>query len=383
MPWRKTTPMSERLSLCKLAQEGRFSVAQLSRDFGVSRKTAYKWINRYQLEGDPGIFDRPKRPGRSPRSTPEDIVQAILDLKKRYEDWGPRKIRRLLVDQIGEAAPTRSTVGRILSRHGLADTRIRNAKEEAVCRFERGLSNELWQIDFTAPLILPNGSKAWPLPILDDHSRYCTGLICAPDCSTRSAVSCLREAAQRHGLPSEILSDHGSAFGISRESVSGFTAYLWALGIQHTQGRYAHPQTQGKLERFNQTLEKECIRKHNWSALEDWNKCFEEFRHTYNHIRPHEAICDEVPASCYNQSERRFIEPERDYHETGEGLIHRKVDISGRIWILQHKIHVSAGLAGWTVSARHEGDGIWTITYRGRSICQASLAKQAPYKPRP
>ncbi|MDM8000024.1 MAG: IS481 family transposase [Dehalococcoidia bacterium] len=375
--------MSERLSVCKLAEEGHYSIAQLARDFGISRKTVYKWIGRYRLEGETGIFDQSKRPDHSPGATSEEIVKAILELKDKYGNWGPRKIRKLLVNKVGDHAPSISTVGRILSQHSPPQPRYSNARQEAFCRFERALPNDLWQIDFTSPIILPSGGRGWPVPILDDRSRYCTGLICAPDCSTVSALRCFREAAGRYGMPTEMLSDHGSAFGVSRESVSVFTAYLWALQIEHTQGRYAHPQTQGKLERFNQTLQKECIRRHTFSSLSDWDKCFEEFRYTYNYIRPHESLCDQVPASCYNQSERAFVEPDRDYREPGEGLLHRRVDVSGRIWILQHRVHVGAGLAGWMVSAVHEGGGIWTIRYRGRSICQASLTKPAAYKPRP
>jgi len=223
----------------------------------------------------------------------------------------------------------------------------------------------------------------WPLPVLDDQSRYCLGVLAMPDTSSESAVCGVRSAAKDYGLPEEILSDHGSAFGTSKRSVSAFTAYVWALGVEHIQGRCAHPQTQGKLERFNQTLQKECISRHSYSTLEDWNKSFEEYRHIYNEVRPHESLGDNPPATCYNPSSKAFSEPDRLSHEEGEGLLHRKVDVSGRIWLLQHRVDVGGGLAGWVVSARHEGDGVWTLLFRGRSICQATLSKLAPYKPRP
>jgi transposase InsO family protein len=270
-----------------------------------------------------------------------------------------------------------------MARHGLCGVRDAPAIKEAVLRFERGEPNDLWQIDFSAPFSLRDGSKVWPVPVLDDHSRYCVGLFAARDCSGASALWSISQAYRRYGLPNEMLSDHGSAFGVSRQNISAFTTYLWALGIGHTQGRYAHPQTQGKLERFNRTLRRECIDRHDYTSVDDWSKCFEEYRLLYNETRPHEALGDETPASRYKPSERAFTEPDRDHREPGEGLVHRRVDVSGRIWLLQHPVKVGNGLCGWIVAAKHEGQGVWTVQFCGRPICQAVLAKLAPYRPRP
>jgi transposase InsO family protein len=328
------------------------------------------------------VLDRSRRPKRSPACLDGQVVEAVLKMKADYPMWGPRKLHVLLSEQIGDACPSRATVGRILARRGLSGTRCPSSIHESVGRFERGEPNELWQTDFTAPFAIAEGRKVWPSPILDDRSRYCVSLIAAPDCSGASAVSTLRAGAQRYGLPLEVLSDHGSAFGVSRAHLSAFTAYLWALGVEHVQGRYAHPQTQGKLERFNQTLQRECIARHNYSTLEDWNKCFEEYRQLYNQIRPHQALSDRAPAKVYTSSPRPFAEPNREHREGGDELVHRRVDASGRIWLLQHHVKVGNGLTGWIVAAKHDGCGIWTIQFRGRIICQAQLAKVAPYKPR-
>ena len=384
MPWREVTSMSERINMCKLAQEGKYNIAELSRDFGVSRKTIYKWLDRYVEGGETALFDRSRRPRRCPEGLDPALTDAILSLNIQYPMWGPRKLHRILTHQLsGEATLSISSVARVLKRHGLSQSRDVTPRQEAVGRFERGEPNDLWQTDFTSPIKLPDGSKLMPAPILDDHSRYCVSLIAAKDCSTASALTGLRIAASRYGLPRQVLSDHGSAFGVSRAQISGFTAYLWALEVDHIQGRYAHPQTQGKLERFNRTLRKECISRHNYTTIEDWNKCFEEYRQIYNEVRPHEALADEVPAVRYKPSERTFAEPDRDYREPGDNLTHRRVDVSGKIWLLQHHVKVGNGLAGWIVAAKHNGNGIWTIQFRDRLICQSQLAKPAAYKPRP
>jgi transposase InsO family protein len=383
MPWKEVTPVSERLSMCKLANERSYSISKLARDYGVSRKTVYKWLDRYNQVGVEGIFDRSRRPRSSPAILSEAIADAVVELKSEYPDWGPRKLHKLLVDREGDIPCSRSSVERILARRGLKEIRQKSPVEEALGRFERAEPNELWQIDFTAPFSLSSGAKIWPVPILDDHDRFVVALLAAPACTTRYALEALRCAATRYGMPGQILSDHGSTFGTSRSYLSEFTAYVWACGVEHIQGRYAHPQTQGKLERFNKTLRRECIHRHDYENIEDWNKCFEDYRHIYNNIRPHESLCDATPASLYKASARAFLEPDRNYREPGEDLAHRKVGRDGKIWILQHHVKVSTGLAGWTVSARHDGNGIWTILFRGRSICQVSLAKPASYKPRP
>lgn len=380
MPWKEVTRVSERLNLCRLADEEKYTVSELARSFGVSRKTIYKWLARYRVEGDAGVFDRSKRPLSSPNEVDQSIVDTIVDLKEKYPQWGPRKLHKLLVDDLGEVC-ARSTVDRILFRKGLRQRRQTNPVQEAVGRFERGEPNELWQIDFTAPFIC-NRQKIWPVPILDDHSRFCVGLIAASGCTGLWALECFRSASRLYGLPLEILSDHGSTFGTSRSYISEFGAYMMAVGVKHIQGRYAHPQTQGKLERFNQSLQKECIRRHDYASIDDWNKCFDDYRHLYNELRPHQSLCDETPAARYHVSERVFIEPDKNLKEDIDGVIYRKVDVSGNIWLFQHKIKVGSGLSGWNVAAKHDGNGYWTISFKGREVCQVGIARTAKYQPR-
>lgn len=250
-------------------------------------------------------------------------------------------------------------------------------------RFERDTPNALWQMDFTAPFLIEGGQKVYPLPVLDDHSRYCLSLGLFPDCSEASALDGFRQAARPYGLPEQVLTDHGSAFGTSNKYVSAFTAYLWALGIGHPQGRVRHPQTQGKLERFNRTLEEECLRRHTYTTWADWQACVAEYRHLYNQVRPHEALSEAPPATRYQPSPRAFVEPDREWVPEDATLVSRRVGADGRIWLLSHHVPVSSGLTGWRVSARDEGSGLWTILFRGHLLCQAQLAVPAPHKPRP
>src|SRR5205823_3399970 len=119
MPWKETTPLSERLLLCKLAEEQVYSISRLARALGISRKTANKWIARYQQEGEAGLLDQSRRPDNSPQALSEQSVAALLALRQAYPFWGARKLQRLLRQQMGDAAPSQTSIQRILERHGL------------------------------------------------------------------------------------------------------------------------------------------------------------------------------------------------------------------------------------------------------------------------
>lgn len=380
MPWKEVTKMSERLNACRLAIEGKYSITKIANDFQVSRKTVYKWLEIYKLHGEEHLFDRPKRPKISPNKICESIENRIIELKEEYEYWGARKLHKLLKDELGDVC-CKTTVDRVLLRNNLRARIEPKPKIEAVGRFERSKPNELWQIDFTSPFLTSSGIKIYPVPIVDDRTRFNISLLAADGCTCEWALKCFRSGATNYGLPNEILSDHGAAFGVDRVFVNTFTAYMMAINVVHIQGRYAHPQTQGKLERFNRTLKKECILRNNYATIEDWQKCFDEYRYLYNEIRPHESLCDETPSSIYKASEIKFTEPDKSVKDLTEGVLNRKVDSEGKIMLLQYKIKVGRGLTGWYVSAKHDGGGIWTISYKGRYICQVCLLKRARFSP--
>ncbi|MCL5035866.1 MAG: IS481 family transposase [Chloroflexi bacterium] len=380
MSWRVTSVVDERKAFCELAEQKIIPFSDLCARFGVSYKTGYKWLSRYEESGVNGLHDRSRKPRRSPNKTSEEIESQIMELKKIYTAWGARKLHRLL--DIESEKPCVTTVHRILKRNGLVNIPEKVDVAEEMQRFERGRPNELWQIDFTSPVETDSGARFWPMPVLDDHSRYCLGLQMFESPDIKSAITGFRDAALRNGLPKEILTDHGSSFGTSHMYAGRFTIYLWALNINHVRSRYNHPQTQGKLERFNKTLKKECLSSNRYNTISDWNKCLEEYRNVYNEIRPHWALGGDVPACRYEVSNRRFKEPDRNMVIEGDGLVHRRVDMSGKVYLLGHQFNVGQGLVGWRVSARHEGGGVWTIMFMGRLICQVKLSKNAELQPK-
>ncbi len=235
MPWRVKTMKEVRRSFCEDVLAMKASMSSLCREFGISRKTGYKWLNRYQRRGDKGLLNQPRRPHRSPTRVSASFEAVVVDFKKQFAYWGPRKLRRLLYQEYPDAERVgTSTVGRILNRHGLVIPREGTVMPSTVGRFERAEPNELWQMDIKMAMRLSDEKGSHVAGILDDHSRFVLGLWWLPDITDSSILSCWIDAARHYGLPRQTLTDHGAQFCMGDGSTSAFRVYLWACGVQHT-----------------------------------------------------------------------------------------------------------------------------------------------------
>jgi len=313
--------MSERAELVRLMESGETSVAELCRRFGVSRKTAYKWLARARA-ADPGgaggndpLADQSRRPRASPRRCADAVERAVLDVRAAHPAWGPRKIRRVLQDRKelppGDV-PAASTVCRILHRHARVDpAAAAAAAHRPVTRFERPAPNDLWQMDFKGDFGLLDGRRCHPLTVLDDHSRFNLVLAACGDQRTPTVRGHLTAAFRRYGLPAEILSDNGTPWAVAR-AVGGHTAltvWLLKLDVPVAHGRVYHPQTQGKEERFHRTLAAEVLTAGRpFKDRADVQAALDPWRDVYNFERPHEACGLGVPAGRYRASARAFPE---------------------------------------------------------------------------
>jgi transposase InsO family protein len=271
--------------------------------------------------------------------------------------------------------PALVTVARILKRHGLTVARPDPVPVTAWQRFAWPDPNDLWQMDLQAPLRLPDGRKIYPVGLLDDHSRYLLGLWMLPDSSEDRLQSCWAEAAGDHGLPRRTLTDHGPQFRSGDEDTSAFRVYLWACEVSHIQGRIAHPQTQGKIERFFRTLNLEVFSRHAYRDLLSWQQCLDDWRRQYNQVRPHQELGDEVPARHYQPSSRPFVEPDRHGRWGWPESLYRRVDVRGRISLGGQCLSVGRGLAGWTVEARPLGQGCWHFYFKDHFLREYVLSR--------
>lgn len=360
MPWKVDAVSDVRFALCHAVRSLQRPVAAVAREFGVSRKTAHKWLNVYDhsvcpdvadvtpLPDAKALADRSRRPRHSPGKTGDDLEQQALAVRDRY-NWGPRKIRAFLLQEAERAAlpvpalPSVRTFAAILTRHA----RIKPTPAPGpVQRFERERPNQLWQVDHKGPVEVER-RKVTPFTVIDDHSRYCLSFRPCDDKTMASAFDILWDVFADAGLPEAILSDNAfNTPGIAAPGLSWFDSRLIRLGIQPAHGRPYHPQTQGKCERLHGSAVREFIF---FNARRDRRDHFdqdaEHWRSIYNTRRPHEALGDRPPVERWRPSQRNrpAAVPEPAYPP---GQITRKIGSCGEISFRSYRILIGRGLVG-------------------------------------
>lgn len=357
MPWRTQTSMTQRLEFVVLATGRALAFSELCGRFGVSRKTGYKWLARYQAAGAAALEDRSRKPHHSPRQISPAVAEQVIALRQETT-WGGRKLRRRLQDLGGKAVPAASTCTAILRR---ADLLAKEGPKGPLQRFERALPNELWQMDHKGDVPTQAGPRCHPLTVLDDHCRY--NLVLDPAGNQRGPTVqvALTTAFARYGLPEAILCDNGSCWGGwgERSGHTPLTVWLLRLGVRVLHGRPYHPQTQGKEERFHRTLKAELLSRHTWRDLAHCAAEFTRYRQRYNHERPHDALHGATPASCYRPSVRRL--PARLPALEYEGMDVRVVRAKGAITFRNQTWAVGKAFAALPIGLRPspQADGQW------------------------
>ena len=339
MAWRTMDVREQRVRFVVAAQRREKSLSELCREFDISRPVGYEWLRRYEQDGIEGIAERSRRPQHSPRRKAAAIEQQVIALRRRYPDWGARKLRVLLAEQGVELA--RNTIHRILLRHALV--RPEDQHQPATQRFERSRPNELWQMDFKGP-------KLWhqavgPLSVLDDHSRYLIALQAVGSTRSELVREQLETAFLRCGVPEQMLMDHGVPWWSARSSGGMTELSLWLMrqGVELHWSRVRHPQTQGKVERFHGELQRALARRR--VLVPDVQAWLDEFRWEHNHLRPHEALGMERPANRWQPSERRY-DPQPPRWEYPAGAKVLKVDSQGKLTLAGRNWQISGALAG-------------------------------------
>lgn len=366
MPWKESGVVESRMEAVIRQKEGA-RVSALSREYGVSRQTIYKWIKRFDEEGACGLFDRSRRPRRSPNRISGKTERRIIELRLEY-GWGGRNLRDLLAEE--GTSVSAATVDRVIARNGLI--REVDKQRPATRRFEREAPNQLWQMDFKGEYKLPGGT-CWPLSIVDDHSRFSIGLFGLSSTSSRQVSRCLLSCFEEYGLPDALLMDHGPPwYATSHPSgLSRITVMLKKQGIHPILSGVGHPQTQGKVERFHRTLSRH-LRWHGvpqeFDALCD---ALARFRKIYNEIKPHSALDRRTPAQCYYPSSRRF-DPSPPEWVYPPGAVVKKLTPQGTLHWHGHLYFVSQALPDEQVWCR-QVDHRLLITYRDLIVREIDL----------
>ena len=368
MPWARTDWMTERMKFIAAYLDTMGSFSDLCCDFGISRKTGYKWVRRYESEGATALEERSRAPHAHPNATAEHIVQAIVAIRRRHPRWGPRKLRVLLRRRYPRMTlPATSTIGDILKRKDLVRVRrrIRRSTPYGDRLRQYDAPNAVWCADFKGHFAIGgtrDGERCHPLTISDGFSRYLLRCRALRRPLHRCAKSVFESAFREYGLPRAIRTDNGPPFStLAPGGLSRLSVWWIRLGIRPERIQPGRPDQNGRHERMHSTLKAETAKPPR-SSFSAQQRAFDRFQLEYNEERPHEALGQQVPASLY----RRSLRPYPGYVGHPDYPAHfevRKAYPNGVISFGTTQWYVSTCLAGERVGLEPCDDGCWRVHF--------------------
>jgi transposase InsO family protein len=356
--------MEQRLEFVREYESELFTMTELAAQYGISRKTGYKWLDRYDAAGALGLHDRSRRPHASPHATDPELLAILIRLRQRHPRWGAKKLLIVAARQAPKAAwPCPSTVATHLKARGLIGARRRQRPPVAVASTRAPITyaNEVWTTDFKGEFLTGDHRYCYPLTLRDGFSRF----VLRCDALTAHTLAVTRPRMERafaeYGLPERIRSDNGPPFGGPGLGRLSALAVWWIrLGIVPERIAPGHPEQNGSHEQFHAVLKAETARPPAASAPAQQRR-FTRFCAEYNHERPHEALGQAVPATRYQPSPRPLPRRLPLLEYPGHAEI-RRVDQNGYVsW--RQPLFVSVALAGEDVAFQEVDDGIWTVTF--------------------
>lgn len=356
--------MKERIKLVSLYETGKYTVTELAKEAGVSRKTAHKWLGRFAREGIPGLDDLSRAPHRRPRAVPAKVVSALIEAKQAHPTWGPAKLLAPRRDpEVAKAWPALSTRGRILGLHGLV-TRRRN-RRRASPWFQPFIGadhpNSVWCADFKGWIRTGDGTRCDPLTITD----ACTGMCLCCEILTRPNRAHVRpifeDVFREYGLPTVIRTDNGPPFAsLGAGGLSLLSVWWIKLGITPERIKPGHPEQNGRHERFHRTLKQETMKPPASNLIAQQDRC-DRFRTVYNNQRPHESLGQVTPASLYTPSIRPYPERLGDMEYPPMTIV-RRVRSNGQIKWRGGFVYVGSVLVGELVGITEAEHG-WLVSF--------------------
>lgn len=365
MPWSQTSPMDQRTQFIADYLRASLSTTDLCALYGVSRKTGYKWIDRYLRHGPAGLDERSCKPRASPNQTDQEIVTAILEVRRRHPSWGAKKLLVLL--HKGHPRwdlPGRSTVCDILSRHGLVPKQRQRRRIGHPGKPTSTIlaPNDLWCADYKGQFKTGNGLYCYPLTVTDGYSRYLLSCQALDSTAVAGAKPVFTRIFKEYGLPTRIRTDNGVPFATTTLArLSALSAWWVRLGVMPELIEPGKPQQNGRHERMHRTLKDETTRPAAGSLSAQQRK-FNHFRDEFNNERPHEALDQQTPASQYQPSLREMPNkiPPLEYPDRFEV---RYVSANGGIRWNRDWVNVSSVCIGEYVGFEEIDDGIWNVYF--------------------
>jgi transposase InsO family protein len=366
VPWKVSRPVTERMEFLSRLGKGERMV-DLCSEFGISRKTGYKFWDRFKRAGARALEDQSRARKTIAHKTPEAVEQLLVEGRKAHPSWGGRKLKDVLEgDHPGVVFPSAGTVAAILKRHGLVQERKRRSPPS---RYTGRLTvpqgpNEVWGADYKGQFRLGNREYCYPLTATDLHSRFILAIEAFDSTDEEQARAAFEDVFNKQGLPQVIRTDNGTPFSAAR-ALAGLTplSALWLrLGIRHERIEPGHPEQNGQHERMHRTLKAETTRPARNNLMQQQER-FDAFRQEFNERRPHEALGMKRPAEIYQPSTRPLPKPlpELEYRLHDDTLV---VGRGGHIRLPRgRQVFLSASLTGHTVGLREQADGRWLVTF--------------------
>ncbi len=361
-PWPKVSAVKLKEEFVLKALEPGRCMKALCLDYGVSRQTGYKWVRRFKAQGLMGLEEKSRRPLSSPIATSGEVVLQVLELKRRF-GWGPKKLRDILAKKLKPSpAPRRRTIARILERAGLVKRRrpqrVGTAIAEGAPRPEVKAPNDLWTVDFKGWWRARDGARCEPLTVRDAYSRFILCTVVLPSPKSEMVRKVFEHLFEKYGIPKAIQSDNGNPFACIRAlaRLTALSAWWVSLGIELVHSRPGCPQDNGAHERMHADMldleaKSACGREAQQVACDQW-------RHDFNHIRPHEALDMKTPAEVYKPERRQRREgPQVVSTSYPEGTIFRRVVRNGYFNWQGRTVFTSRALRGHSVAVIPDADG--------------------------
>jgi len=366
MPWKETTPVDQRLRFIAALSSCRWTMTELCRMYGISRKTGYKWSIRYGEEGLDGLKDRSRRPKSCPHRTAERCERKLVEERTKHPTWGARKLLVRLRRQYPDWRwPAASTATDLLKRHGLVTPRKVRRRKPAPAKpvVESVQPNDVWTADFKGEFRTGDRQMCYPLTVADHHSRFL--LACSGRRSTARAraIPVFEETFRTYGLPRAILTDGGSPFSSPQapRRLSRLAVWWIKLGIEPLVIEPGRPDQNGRHERMHRTLKAETARPPA-ASLRDQEVAFDRFRSEYNHERPHEAIGQVAPAELYDRSPRPYPSQMPQVRYPGHFEV-RRVQAKGDICFQGRRHFLSGALGREWVGLEEIDEGLWSVQF--------------------
>jgi transposase InsO family protein len=365
MPWNETNAMNEKVRFINAWLSKEYAIAELCRQFNITRKTGYKIIHRFEIEGSAGFEEHSRAHYSHPKQLGIELVDLLLKTKLRYPSWGPRKIKTWLeIERPNLIWPAASTIGELFKRHGMV--RKKNKRLKVPPHSQPFIActapNESWSADFKGQFKLGTKEYCYPLTISDNYSRYLLGCKCLKSPTKIDVQLYFEQVFKKYGIPLSIKTDNGTPFAsVGIGGLSKLSIWWLKLGIIPERIKPGHPEQNGRHERMHRTLKQEAITPAQKNiALQQ--KVINRFIKEYNEERPHEALGKLRPSDIYRSSNKEYPSKLQEIVYPND-IIVKKVKHNGYIKFKNQEIYIGSVLAKELIGLKQIKEELWQINF--------------------